>query len=211
MTGPRGSGASGNAISEPLSHEYTVNSAAFSPDGKRVVTASFDQTTIWDAATSKAIGEPLRGHEDKVNSVRSARTAPASSPRLGTTPRIWDAATGKPIGEPLKGHLSTVSSAVFSADGTRIVTASVLSAGFSPDGKRIVTASADKTTRVWDAATGKPIGEPLAGHDGNVNSAAFNPDGQRIVTASDDGTAQIWDVARAASRSASRSRVIRMQ
>ena len=39
-----------------------------------------------------------------------------------------------------------------------------MSAAFSPDGKRIVTASADKTARLWDADTGKPIGEPLKGH-----------------------------------------------
>ena len=39
----------------------------------------------------------------------------------------------------------------------------VSSAAFSPDGKRIVTASYDKTARVWDAATGQPIGEPLKG------------------------------------------------
>ena len=62
----------------------------------------------------------------------------------------------------------------------------VLSAAFSPDGKRIVTASSDKTARVWDAATGQPIGEPLKGHDNAVSSAAFSPDGTRIVTASWD-------------------------
>ena len=58
------------------------------------------------------------------------------------------------------------------------------SAAFSPDGKRIVTASEDKTARVWDAASGKPIGEPLKGHEAVVCSAAFSPDGKRIVTAS---------------------------
>ena len=42
------------------------------------------------------------------------------------------------------------------------------SAAFSPDGKRIVTASEDKTARLWDAATGKPIGEPLRGHEDAV-------------------------------------------
>ena len=43
-----------------------------------------------------------------------------------------------------------------------------LSAAFSPDGQRIVTASQDKTARLWDAATGKPIGEPLRGHEDRV-------------------------------------------
>ena len=37
----------------------------------------------------------------------------------------------------------------------------VKSAQFSPDGQRVVTASWDKTARVWDAASGKPIGEPM--------------------------------------------------
>ena len=73
--------------------------------------------------------------------------------------------------------------------------AAVTSAAFSPDGKRIVTASEDKTARIWDAATGKPIGEPLKGHEDAVMSAAFSPDGKRIVTASDDKTARIWDAA----------------
>ena len=69
----------------------------------------------------------------------------------------------------------------------------VLSAAFSPDGKRIVTASSDKTARLWDAETGKPIGEPLKGHEAEVRSAAFSPDGKRIVTASWDKTARLWD------------------
>ena len=68
-----------------------------------------------------------------------------------------------------------------------------MSAAFSPDGKRIVTASEDKTARLWDAETGKPIGEPLTGHTDGVSSAAFSPDGKRIVTASADKTARLWD------------------
>ena len=49
------------------------------------------------------------------------------------------------------------------------------SAAFSPDGKRIVTASEDKTARVWDAASGKPIGEPLKGHEGAVYERGVQP------------------------------------
>jgi WD40 repeat protein len=68
-----------------------------------------------------------------------------------------------------------------------------LSAAFSPDGKRIVTASADKTARLWNAENGKPIGEPLRGHEGALSSVAFSPDGKRIVTASSDKTARLWN------------------
>jgi WD domain, G-beta repeat len=56
----------------------------------------------------------------------------------------------------------------------------------------VVTASWDKTARLWDAASGKPIGEPMK-HEGPVNSAQFSPDGQRVVTASMDKTARLWD------------------
>ena len=109
-----------------------------------------------------------------------------------------------------KRMLDVVTSAAFSPDGGRIVTASetilrgsgtpphgtpiaalkacdvVSSAAFSPDGRRVVTASADRTARIWSAADGRLIGLTLT-HEGTVNSAAFSPDGARIVTASDDG------------------------
>jgi dipeptidyl aminopeptidase/acylaminoacyl peptidase len=58
----------------------------------------------------------------------------------------------------------------------------------------VVTASGDKTARLWDAASGKPIGKPMEHKDG-VYSAQFSPDGQRLVTASRDETARLWDVA----------------
>ncbi len=68
----------------------------------------------------------------------------------------------------------------------------VLSASFSADGSKVVTASLDKAARIWDATTGKPLGEPLRHHD-RVWSASFSADGTKVVTASDDKTARIWD------------------
>jgi TolA-binding protein len=66
------------------------------------------------------------------------------------------------------------------------------SAVFSPDGSRIVTASEDKTARIWDASTGNAIAI-LRGHESYVYFAAFSPDGTRIVTTSNDRTARVWD------------------
>ena len=65
---------------------------------------------------------------------------------------------------------------------------------FSPDGTRVLTGSMDNTARLWDATSGRALAT-LAGHLGTVNSAAFSPDGAHIVTASSDRTAMLWDSA----------------
>ncbi len=152
-------------------------SAAFSPDGQRIVTASGDETArVWNAATGQQLAK-LEGHTDHVVSAAFSpdgqRIVTASEDE---TARVWNAATGQQVAK-LEGH-----------------TGAVYSAAFSPDGQRIVTASEDKTARVWNAATGQQLAK-LDGHTGDVYSAAFSPDGQRIVTASGDKTARVWNAA----------------
>ena len=69
----------------------------------------------------------------------------------------------------------------------------VNSVAFSPDDQRIVSGSDDKTLRLWEAATGEPIGSPLLGHRGGIRAVAFSPDGRHIVSGSDDKTLRLWD------------------
>ncbi|KAG2065509.1 WD40 repeat-like protein, partial [Suillus decipiens] len=51
------------------------------------------------------------------------------------------------------------------------------------------------TVRLWEVATGKPVGKPLLGHTRPVTSVSFSPDGTRIATGSWDGTVRLWNVA----------------
>ena len=137
-------------------------------------------------------------------------TMQASASRSSSFDRDW-----------LKGHKGGVNSALFSVDGTQLVTASadktarvwtldsddgtwtgqslegheggVNSAVFSVDGTQLVTASADKTARVWTLGKdNRWTGQPLEGHEDGVRSAGFSPDGNRVVTASWDKTARVW-------------------
>jgi tetratricopeptide (TPR) repeat protein len=169
-----------------------VSRAAFSPDGRAIVTAcpGAAETRLWDANRGTSLGPPFADGE--------AITAVAFSPdsrRLITggpagSARVRDLA-GVPVTPPLR-HEKAVNAV-----------------GFGPDGKRVVTASDDGTARVWDAATGEPITRPLA-LGGAVSHAAFSPDG-RFVAAADElqfedvkqrgaapaprGRAQVWDTA----------------
>ena len=164
-----------------VGHTSTVWSAAFSPDGTRIVTASADKTArLWEAATGRLLAT-LEGHRDTVRhaafSPDGARVVTASGDR---TARLWEVATGRRLAT-LEGHKGYVSSAAL-----------------SPDGARILTASYDKTARLWEAATGRLLAI-IEGHKSTVESAAFSPDGgadgvDLILTASADETARLWRV-----------------
>ena len=198
-------------------HLGGVAAAAFSPDGQRIVTASYDKSArLWDAATGKEIAA-LQGHTKAVNSAAFSPDDRRIVTAGDTSVLVWDAVTGKQL--TALQCPAVVESAAFSPDGRWIVAgaydtnariwdaatgqqravlrshtgAAVLTAAFSPDGLRIVTTSGDDSVRLWDAAAGEQIA--ALEHTQAVNSATFSPDGLRILTASDDNSARLWDAA----------------
>jgi tetratricopeptide (TPR) repeat protein len=148
--------------------------ARFSPDGRRVITASRVATAwtercearIWDAATGRPLTPPLEHHA----SVGEAFFSPDGrlAVTLSDAIRVWDAATGAavlpPIRSGLLGHVE-----------------------FSPDGRRLLAA------HVFDVATGWPLTPPLSG-ERVVLDARFSPDGRRVVTTSGVGGALLRDL-----------------
>jgi WD40 repeat protein len=193
-------------------NEGAVTSAAFSSDGKRILTTSKDYTArVWDAATGREIAV-LRGDEDDLLSAFFSPDGTCIVTIGLRSARIWDAATGKMI-SVLQGNINRPGFNLSNPEGRRLLSPtmnsmattfdvaallrkpdSVETAIFNPGGTRIVTPSSDNTARVWDAATGKEM-VILRGHEGAVWSAAFSRDGSRIVTTSEDKTARIWDAA----------------
>ena len=158
-------------------HMEYVSSVAFSPDGQRIVTGSFDQTAkVWEAGSGRGL-LTIKGNGARIWSV-------AFSPdgwRIVTggadgTAKVWEAASGRELLR-LKGH-----------------SAMIVSVAFSPDGQRVVTGSLDQTAKVWDIANGKEL-LTLKGHSYDLLFVAFTPDGQRIVTGSGDNTVKVWEAA----------------
>lgn len=165
-------------------HNGKVFSAAWSPDGKRLASASQDRTVqVWNAsiaADPPVLDKPLlkyTGHKDPVYSVAwsppdGKQIASASN---DMTVQIWNARTGiKPLFTYTKHYNA------------------VWSVAWSPDGTRLASASEDKTVHIWSPSTGdKPI--YTYSHSAAVYAVAWSPDGKRLASASNDGTAKVWD------------------
>jgi WD40 repeat protein len=159
-------------------HADSVISVCFSPDGKRLVSASADKTVkVWDAATGQVV-HTLTGHTGPVVRVcfspDGKRLASAS---VDKTVRIWDTTTGQLV-RTLEQHANPVTSVCF-----------------SPDGKRLASTSqseGDGAVRVWDSATGEE--EFSLKRQGGFLAVCFSPDGKQLAAAPVAGPVKLWDV-----------------
>ncbi len=197
-------------------HTDAIESAAFSSDGKYIVTASRDMTAkVWDAHSGKLLCTTKPHDKGLSNVAFSSDGKYIATASRDTTAKIWDALSCENK-RTLTGHEAGLTSVAFSYDGKYILTASwdmtarvwdantgvqqqeittdgwIASASFSKDAKRIVVADWDhEQVIVFDLKTGEELwsGE----HSDRVVSAAYSSDGKYIVTASWDNTARVWD------------------
>jgi hypothetical protein len=148
---------------------------AYSPDGLRLASASWDQTVqVWDAASGQKL-LTFQGHTSGVLGVAfSPDGRRLASAGWDNTVRVWDAASGQEL-LSLKGH-----------------TGPVHGVAYSPDGRRLASAGGDQTVRVCNAASGQDL-LTLKGHTGAVWGVAFSPDGRRLASASMDATVRVWE------------------
>ncbi|TFY66244.1 hypothetical protein EVG20_g4846 [Dentipellis fragilis] len=195
----------------------SVNSVAFSFDGRCVVSGLDDGTIcIWEAQSDAKLNK-RNGHFNAFYSVKfSSDGKHILSDSFDRGVCIWDAQSGAEI-RMLEMHMLTSRSLAVSPDGKCIVSGSpdkticiwdaqsgaelsrikghiaqVNCVAFSPDGNYIVSGSDDKTIRIWEAQSGAELNR-MKGHIAPVKSVAFSPDGRYIASGSNDGTVQIWD------------------
>lgn len=157
-----------------------IRRAAFSSDGKRILTLSSAGTIlIWHQNGAGAwTSTGLAGHEG----LTTAADVSLDGKRVATA--TSDGAVRiSSQGEDGTWRRTSLDSNHFGSTAF----------GFSPDGKRIVTIVDDYTVKVWyQTPNGTWKGTVLEGHEGEIRSAAFSSDGTHVVTSSDDRTARVW-------------------
>jgi WD40 repeat protein len=159
-------------------HSDSVNSIAWSPDGRCLASGSRDGTIrLWDPA-SGVCTHTLTCHSSGVSSIAwSPDGRCLASCSQDKTVRLWDPATGA-CTHTLSGHSYWVN---------RIA--------WSPDGRCLGSIGYDQTIRLWDPATGACT-HIITGHSGSVNSIAWSPDGRCLASYGYlDNIIRLWDPA----------------
>ncbi len=155
-------------------HKGYVTSCAFSPDGRRLVSAGQDGALkLWQTATGREVFL-LEGHRDVVTSCAFHPSGDmVVSGSADNTLRLWQLDSGKV--RILKGHFDWVRTCVF-----------------SPKGNHILSASRDGAIKLWELETGKEI-VTFKSRAGDISTCIFSPDGKYILVTGDKG-GELWEV-----------------
>jgi WD40 repeat protein len=194
-------------------HLRRVRCVAFSPDGRLLASAGDDRVVcLWDVASRREVRR-LEGHDDAVTALAFAAGGRSLiSGSSDRTVRIWDVRDG--TGRRLFTE-NAVGAVAVSRDGKRLAVADgdgllfwdlaanrqvrrvpgpwVASLAFAPDGQAVAAGEWGGRVRLWDPATGTPLGTISEG-DGEVRALAFSPDGRILAGAGSDRAIHLWDV-----------------
>lgn len=194
---------------------------SYSPDGKLIALAGFQEVRLLDPVTKKVIAE-LTGHADAVRAIAFSHdgkllAAAGGLPARSGEVRIWDVEQRKLL-HTIHGHSDCIFAVAFSPDGKSVATSSydkliklwdvqsekeirtfkdhidaIYALVFTPDGKRLISGAADRTVKIWDVATGERLYTLSDPQDG-INTIALDPTGKFIAAGGLDKTIRIWEL-----------------
>jgi WD40 repeat protein len=194
---------------------------AYSPDGKLLALAGYQEVRLVDPATKQELAT-LKGHAGNVRSIAFSRDGKLLAAAGGLPARsgevlIWDVEQHKLL-HSIHGHADCIYGVAFSPDGKSIATASydklvklfdvasekeirtykdhidaVYAVEFTPDGQRLVSGAADRTIKIWNVATGERLYTLSEPQDG-INTIAIDPSGKFVAAGGLDKSIRIWSL-----------------
>jgi hypothetical protein len=162
-------------------HLSLVESLAFSPDGKMLVSGSFQEVRIWDLKSGEML-QQLTGFAHNVVALAFSADGKllatgGGAPTEDGEIKVFEVGTWKLLTDVKGGHSDTV-----------------YGIAFRPDGKNIASASADKFVKVFELPSGKFL-KSFEGHTHHVLDVGWKSDGKLLASAGGDNTIKIWDYA----------------
>jgi WD40 repeat protein len=164
-------------------HISLVESMAFSPDGKTLLTGSFRELTIWDFEKG-TVKTRIGDFADRVCAIAYSKDGKFFATGGGAPTEDGEikvfTAEGKLVTDIKNGHSDTV-----------------FGVAFHPDGKLLATCGADKFVKVFElpAEAGKPAKfiKSFEGHTHHVMGVGWTPDGKKLASCGADNFVKLWD------------------
>ena len=171
-----------SAFAQHTAHGGPVKGLALSPDGRWMVSTSFDYTAVLWSTGDFSERRTLKGHRAAVNAAAFSPDGrylvTAGDDRMLYVWRLEELLNeaAEPVPRALGGH-----------------NAKVVHLAFSADGRRLASSSWDHAVGLWSVPAFESEGF-LSGHDAPVHAALFSKDGRALYSAGADGHIRQWDV-----------------
>jgi WD40 repeat protein len=203
-------------------HSSIVESLAYSPDGKRLVSGSYKEAILWDLTTGKILTR-WTGFADRVMALAFSPSGTllatgGGAPTQDGEIKIFDLSSGQLVTDIKNGHSDTVFGLAFSPDGSKLATSSadrfvktfevpsgkflkafeghthhVLDVGWKSDGKLLASAGADNVIKVWDFEKGEQV-RSFGNHTKQITRLVFKGKTSEVAVCSGDQSVRFWNI-----------------